>query len=205
MDNAAALKAAIDLLRVPSRVRRFRGQPLPDGVILLLRVAAGDRQAEGEAITLTGRPLAAIREAAAFFVEQILLSPDADSYRRLGTRSSATNAELRQHMVLLLKGLHPDITAGDRSLLTRRVTAAWDQLKTAERRAAYDADRPTTSTTPAKKKRMRSRSRRDRPTVSNHDRIIGSGRNTAIEPYRDGTHEGLLRRTLRFILTGARS
>lgn len=206
MDNIAAFKAAIDLMRVPSRVRRLRAQPLPDGMNLLLRVAAGDRQAEGEAIALTGRPPAEIREAAVFFIEQILLSPDADSYRRLGARSTATNAELHRNMVFLLKVLHPDTAPGDRSLLARRVTAAWDQLKTADRRAAYDATRPNADSALAKKKRTRSRSRSRKhwQIVPSNSRIARPDCNTAIERYR-GAPEGFLRRTLRLILPGVRS
>lgn len=200
MDNPAAFKAAIDLMQVPSRVRQFRTQPLPNGMTLLLRVAAGDRQAEDEAIALTGRPPAVIREAAVFFIEQILLSPDADSYRRLGARSTATNAELHLNMVLLLRGLHPDVAAGDRSLFAYRITAAWDQLKTAERRAAYDAMRSSADAASAKKKRTRGRSRKHWQIVPSNSRIV---RSTAVEPSR-GIPEGLLRRTLRLILIGVR-
>ena len=55
-----------------------------------------------------GRPPEVSRQAAVFFIEQILLSSDADSYRILGLDHSATAGELRSHMALLLKWLHPD-------------------------------------------------------------------------------------------------
>jgi hypothetical protein len=45
-------------------------------------------------------------------------------------------------MALLLRWLHPDVAAGaERSVFTARITAAWDDLKTPERRAGYDETR----------------------------------------------------------------
>ena len=46
MSPAPALKVAIDLMHMPSRVRLVRSEPLPDGVLLLLEIAAGDQEAE---------------------------------------------------------------------------------------------------------------------------------------------------------------
>jgi hypothetical protein len=139
MEEAAALRVAIDLVRIPSRVRQVRSQPLPEGVVVLLRIGAGDPDAQRDAAECTGRSPRLIREAAIFFIEQILVAPAADNYRILGVSSSATNAELRRNMALLLKGMHPDIEHGDRAVFAHRVVAAWDALKTPERRAAYDA------------------------------------------------------------------
>jgi hypothetical protein len=43
-----------------------------------------------------------------------------------------------------LRWLHPDLDAnGARSIFAHRVTEAWNNLKTPERRAAYDAQRQT--------------------------------------------------------------
>jgi hypothetical protein len=42
-------------------------------------------------------------------------------------------------MALLLRWLHPDVAGGtERSVFAGRITAAWDDLKTPERRADYD-------------------------------------------------------------------
>ena len=42
-------------------------------------------------------------------------------------------------MALLLRWLHPDLDRhGERSVFAARVTRAWNDLKTQERRAAYD-------------------------------------------------------------------
>jgi hypothetical protein len=142
MDDWAALKLALELLYVPWRVRLVREQPLPEGVPLLLRVAAGDAAGEEAAVKAAGRPPEVVRQAAAFFIEQILLAPDADSYRVLGAGPAATNAELRTNMALLMRWLHPDAARqGERSVFAARIAAAWNDLKSPERRAAYDSER----------------------------------------------------------------
>ena len=138
-DHAAALKLAVDLMHFPSQVRRMRSAPLPDGVVMLLRIAADDEEAICQESEWTGQSRATVSEAAAFFIEQILLYPGADSYRVLGANQGASNAELRHNMTLLLRWLHPDLNRQDgRSVFVGRVTRAWNDLKTQERRAAYD-------------------------------------------------------------------
>ena len=139
MSDGMALKIAIDLMHVPSQVRLFRSEPLPDGVLTLLRIAAGDDDTERAAIDSTGRSRETIRRAAGFFIEQILFAPDADSYRILGANPQASAGELRRNVALLLRWLHPDLDPRDeRSIFVGRVTGAWNDLKTPERRTAYD-------------------------------------------------------------------
>jgi hypothetical protein len=106
---------------------------------MLLRIAASDAEATKQATALIGRSRESVHEAAAFFIEQILLYPDADSYRVLGAASEASYMELRRNMALLLRWLHPDLGGhNERSVFAARVTRAWNDLKTQERRAAYD-------------------------------------------------------------------
>ncbi len=137
-----AVRMAIDLMHMPSRVRMVRSEPLPTGVHELLCIAAGDEAAECAAIESTGRSRDVIRSAAAFFIEQVLLCANADSYRVLGASREATNADLRRNMALLMKWLHPDLDPdGRRSVFVNKVTLAWNDLKSAERRAAYDLER----------------------------------------------------------------
>jgi len=139
MSDRMALKIAIDLVNVPSQVRLLRSEPLPDGVLALLRIAAGDGDAENVAAALIDRPPETVRHAAAFFIEQILFAPEADSYRVLGAAPQASAGELRRNVALLLRWLHPDREPdGERAVFVGRATAAWNDLKTPERRAAYD-------------------------------------------------------------------
>lgn len=139
MSDRVALKTAIDLMHVPSQVRLLRSQPLPDGVPILIRIAAGDDEAENTASLLMDRPRELVRQAAGFFIEQVMFAPNADSYRVLGTNPEASASDLRRNVALLLRWLHPDLDQrGERSIFVGRVTAAWNDLKTPERRAAYD-------------------------------------------------------------------
>lgn len=196
MRSQAALREALDLIHVPSRVRHMRASPLPDGVDLLLRIAAGDEVAEVQAAGIVDRPVGEIREAAAFFIEQVLLAPEADSYRVLGASPDASRTELRQNMALLMRWLHPDRDAeASRALFAGRVTGAWDDLKTSDRRRAYDQRvrqsethvprrNGRTSTPPAKRAMRRRRGK-----------SVQNGREMqVIDSY--GEDAGLLRRAL---------
>jgi hypothetical protein len=155
MRGVMALRIAIDLVHIPSGARMVRSEPLPAGVDTLLRIAAGEEEAESAAIASTGRSRDVIQEAAGFFIEQVLLSLNADSYRVLGANPEATNAELRRNMALLMRWLHPDMDReGRRSMFASRVTLAWNDLKTAERRATYDRGMRLL---PTKSKRLKSK------------------------------------------------
>ncbi len=141
-----ALEAALAMLRRPQLARLAQRSALPRGVTLLLAVAAGEPDALMEAQAITGRPEALLRKAAGFFMEQVLLSRKSDSYRILGVSSTASASELRHHLALILKWLHPDriplAAEGlhfDKSALVNLVTGAWETVKTGERRTAYDA------------------------------------------------------------------
>jgi len=196
MPAQAALRVALDLMHVPSRVRHMRAAPLPDGIGFLLRIAAGDESAESEAMDLVSRPAEEIRRAAAFFIEQVLLAPESDSYRVLGASSAATNAELRRNMALLMRWLHPDRNReGPHGLFAGRVTAAWDDLKTADRRLAYDQrliDQNTS--TPRRKGRTRSSAKLTKVRRKGKRASTGFERQ-AVDFYRGGP-AGFLRRTL---------
>ena len=139
MGADAAIRLAIDLMQVPSRVRLARKAPLPDGLELLLKVAADESDAIDAAALLTSRPPQTLKSAASFFIEQILLAPDTDSYRVLGARAESSTTELRRNMALLVRHLHPDTNQNaGKSIFAGRVSLAWNDLKTPERRAAYD-------------------------------------------------------------------
>src|SRR4029079_3789614 len=100
-----------------------------------------------------------LREAAAFYIEQILLHPDADHYRVLGAQPAASSAELLRNMALLIRWLHPDHKNGsERTVFTNRITRAWNELKTEDRRAAYDLDRRRELSKPDGLKRKQKRS-----------------------------------------------
>jgi hypothetical protein len=145
MQPSAALEIALTLAEQPDSVRWVSRAPLPSGVTLLLEVATGEFGALNSVQTMTTRPHSALQIAAAVFIEQVLFTQTADSYRVLGASRNATRKELRRHMALLVKWLHPDKLDHasndrgiDRSIFYHRVTQAWEDLKSDARRTAYD-------------------------------------------------------------------
>ncbi|MGO9474887.1 MAG: J domain-containing protein [Rhodomicrobium sp.] len=146
MQSSEALSAALAMLHDPRLARAVRDRPLPKGITLLLEAAAGEAGALAGAAALTGRSEATLKNAAGFFIEQVLLIPEADSYRILGADRETSEGELRRHMALLMRWVHPDVVANgaagqrfDRSVYASRVAQAWQMIKSPERRAAYEA------------------------------------------------------------------
>ena len=146
MRNLEAMFAALAMLQDPRLARAARKCALPNGITDLLETAAGEAGALSYAAGATGHSEAALNEAAGFFIEQVLLSPKAGSYRVLGGSRDSGEVLLRRHMALLMRWMHPDLVSNgaagrhfDRSVYARRVTEAWGSIKTARKRAAYDA------------------------------------------------------------------
>ena len=145
MQSAEALVAALSMVNCPQLTSRARQAPLPNGVTFLLQVAAGEEDALKEACWRTGQTEERLKKAAGFFVEQVLLTQLIDHYRVLGCHRKSSNGDLRRHMALMMKWVHPDVVCGGlpalgfgRNLYATRITEAWEALKTDERRSAYD-------------------------------------------------------------------
>lgn len=164
MQDIAAVIAALDISHNPANVPLARNGALPVGVSFLIEIAAGEPNALNLASKETGRTERRLREAAGFFLEQVLLHPDCNCYRVLGGHSLTPTSELRRNMALMLRWLHPDVASHasggdmiDRSVFAARVTQAWEHLKTEERRAEYDR---TLKLTEARNDRSTSRIRK---------------------------------------------
>lgn len=145
-----ALDLALGLLRAPARRELLAGRQLPDGMTALLEVASGSSSAARAAAAATGAAPAELREAARFFVQQVLFTDDATAYRVLGTGPGATHTRLNQHHRLLQRWLHPDRDGGEAwdSAFSARVNEAWSRVRTPRARRAYDAElasRPSTA------------------------------------------------------------
>jgi hypothetical protein len=139
MATARALHHALDLLNKPILAGLIREQPLPEDVLMLIQIAAGDIGAQQRAAAMTQESPERIREAAVLYLQHILLAPGADHYRVLGVEFDAPRERLRLHLGWLMKWLHPDRTRSQwDSAFAERVIAAWDALKTPERRQRYD-------------------------------------------------------------------
>lgn len=164
-EGDAALKLALALMHMPSRVRFVRAAPLPEGLDDLLCIAAGDETKAEHIAAVLQRDPELITAASRFFIEQILLAPDADCYRILGADRTASAASLRRNMALILRMLHPDVEREGLSVLAGRVTGAWDQLKTPARRQAYDRQLTSRDEAPIdRRKRLPVRARKRAPS-----------------------------------------
>lgn len=154
-----ALRAALSLLSAPAQVRAFRKLPLPEDTKLILLIASGDADACRDAAQMTRRSPDHLMSAASFFIEQILLCPESDSYRVLGLDQSASTNDLRANMAMLMRWAHPDVDrTGKRASLTHRVLQAWEDVKTPERRARYDAEISEKHSTPHKRRTAKAKS-----------------------------------------------
>ena len=193
MQTADALRQAIDIFQVPSRVHGVRSGALADGVLDVLKIAAGDEEIAASAAIETGRTRDVVKSAAVFFIEQVLLFPEADSYRVLGGSPSAPANDLRRNMALLMRWLHPDTMPDhERAVFASRISRAWNDVKTSERRAEYDVGRGVSKAVMAKSKhrdggRAGGRGSRDKRIHLELARMTAGGQRRARAP-------GVLRR-----------
>ncbi|KAI94158.1 molecular chaperone DnaJ [Rhodomicrobium udaipurense JA643] len=152
MRSPEAIVAALGMLSYPRMARRARRFPLPRGITFLLEIAAAEPHALQDAAAITGQTEATLRQAAGFFIEQVMLDEGADLYRMLGANPAAPPPEeLRRHMALIMRWLHPDLITVherdggfNRSLYANRVVFAWETVKSQARRSTYDSMRTKT-------------------------------------------------------------
>ena len=143
MDGAkgSALEWALALLRAPGERQGLRQRPLPaDGMDVLLGIAAGTMPDQlVEQAWRFGESEPDVLEAARFYAREVLFHPQADAYRTLGVAPDASAQRIKAHYRLLQLWLHPDrARSEDDALFATRVNGAWNQLRTPERRQAYD-------------------------------------------------------------------
>lgn len=137
-----ALEQALALRAAPGRASMLRKRPLPDNVLLLIRIVAGDRNRLEGAARRTGETANAVLEAAQLYLQQILLSDDGDPYRVLGVPADASDDTIKAHYRSLMVWLHPDRDP-DRweTGFADRVNGAWRAVGSAARRAQHDEQR----------------------------------------------------------------
>lgn len=142
MDGAkgSALEWALALLQAPGERHLLRQRPLPEGVDVLLGIAAGATpDVSAQAAAAFGESEARLREAAQFYAREILFFPEADAYRILGVAADASSDRIKLHHRLLQSWLHPDRPHSEEdAAFAARVNAAWNRLRSPERRRDYD-------------------------------------------------------------------
>ncbi len=128
MSAFPGIALALDLARMPALAHSTEKLPLPTDILEIMRVAAGSPETCQSAAQATGQPPAVLVEAARFYVQQMLLRPDADSYRVLGLTPGASRELARQHLRSLLQWLHPDVNSEWDSVYAERVLKAWREV-----------------------------------------------------------------------------
>ena len=124
-----ALEAALALARAPSLARAMRLHPLPEGLILILQMLAGDLDARTEARELTGLAEDHIVAIAELYVLRVMLFRGASPRRALGVEPGVDRSQIRRHMGYLMSWLHPDKgSSAWRAAFARRVLDAWQRI-----------------------------------------------------------------------------
>ena len=137
--HSPALEQALAAYRSPGLYLRLRERALPDDLLLVLRVAAGDTQALEYAQSVSGEASSELREAAVMFIQQLMFSPGSDSYRVLGVVATAADSQIKEHYRWLLRWLHPDRNDDEwDAIYADRVTLAWQDLRSPERRREFE-------------------------------------------------------------------
>jgi hypothetical protein len=121
MVRQLARDIAVDVFSQPLLARQIQRNPLPDGMLEVIQIAAGHIQSDKKHLT---------QEAAVFFLQQVLVSRDNDNFRQLGLNPGASLELVREHRRWLLKWLHPDRNHNKwESTLFARVNSAAARLE----------------------------------------------------------------------------
>ena len=153
--NGPALNRALALLQDPRGVRPGPGDSLPADMRTLLQIVSGDPQALAQACQRCGEQADRVREAAVFYIQQVMFAPGSDSYRILGVDTRARDEQIKAHYRWLVRWLHPDRNPDEwEAIYAERVNRAWQELRTVERRQRHDRFRaamgsPKQATRPA--------------------------------------------------------
>lgn len=108
MGKRQAIDVALAIYRRPSMVRATQEAPLPEGMLTVIRIAAGVEVEAGIISLERARNAEEAREAAVFFLQQVLFRPYSTNYSLLGLTADANVEQVREHKRWLLKWLHPD-------------------------------------------------------------------------------------------------
>jgi hypothetical protein len=130
MRGPRAIDIALDVARMPRLARVLARRPLPPDILEVIRVAGSEDACHAAAVALR-RPAHQLRHAARFYLQQVMLHPEADAFRVLGLRPGATRVEARIHLRWLLMWLHPDHNGDWEAPYAARVLAAWRELSAA--------------------------------------------------------------------------
>ena len=107
----SAVNDAINVYRQPSRLHGLWQHGLPDDVLLVIKIAAGDADTITSSAKSNNVEEVSLREAADFYLRQMFLHAGNSRHRLLGLELEAELGVVQIHRRWLLKWLHPDRAA----------------------------------------------------------------------------------------------
>lgn len=134
MSGVEAIEIALEIYRKPAQARTLHRHAVPSGMLNVIKVAAGtDEEIKALVDDKTAGSMP-VKEAAVFYLQQVLMNADGDDFRQLGLRRGASLQDVKDHKRWLLKWLHPDRNGSPwEQVLFGRVKAAADRLEGAIR------------------------------------------------------------------------
>ena len=134
-----AFDLMVGVFRSPARSATLRTRELPEGMLDVIRIAAGDEETIAAAKSSTALDESDLNVAAGLMLHDMLFFEGADSYRALGVRRDAEDSQIKRHYRWLVRWLHPDRNPDNmHSVFADRINRAWNSVRTEERRASYD-------------------------------------------------------------------
>lgn len=135
------LDVTLALHRSPALRFELRERPLPADLDLVLRLAAPSQPLLDDTSQQCNVTPTTLREAARFYLQQVLFEPGTDAYRILGVAPDAPFERIREHHQWLQRWLHPDRGDAGEAAFAARLNWAWQQLRNERQRKAYDVER----------------------------------------------------------------
>jgi hypothetical protein len=103
-----AISAALLSYSQPLRAPERRASKLPDGMLLVIKAAAGDAATLADLETSLGHDTKTLQEASSFYLQQQLTGVKTSAFQQLGLNDQASSDDIALHKRWLLKWLHPD-------------------------------------------------------------------------------------------------
>jgi hypothetical protein len=103
-----AMYAALKSYGQPLRPHSNNRSKLPDGILLVIKAAAGDTVTVDKVAEALGEDKVTLQDAASFYLQQQLVGVKTNPFQQLGLSNQASLEEIALHKRWLLKWLHPD-------------------------------------------------------------------------------------------------
>jgi hypothetical protein len=103
MEKRRAKFIALDVFKQPLLARKLKRGPLPEGLLEVIQIAAGETSDEKSDVSADQW-----QAAAQFYLQHVLISDTHNDYRQIGVNDDAPIEIIREHRRWLLKWLHPD-------------------------------------------------------------------------------------------------